>query len=115
MGKNGYLMRQKAAVNAYRKAEKDTCIQFMTDTLMLVLNDPEVMGKDVFGKKRLKRIVDAWGKVYDQYHEALESTGEADYWQEKLDQALGAIFGDDLVPFAKRYEWLQEIRYGHKR
>lgn len=37
-------------------------IQFMTDTLMLTLNDPEVMGKDVFGAQRITKIVDAWGE-----------------------------------------------------
>ena len=50
--KNGYLQKQKATVDAYRQAEKETYIQFMTDTLILTLNDPEVMGKDVFGRER---------------------------------------------------------------
>lgn len=114
MGKNGYLMRQKAAVDAYRQAEKETYIQFMTDTLMIVLNDPAVMGKDVFGKARLKRVAEAWSKAYDKYHEALEKTDEADYWQEKLDQALGAIFGDELIPFPKRYDWIKQFGYDRR-
>lgn len=50
MGKNGYLQRQRNTVNVYRQAEKETYIQFMTDTLILTLNDPAVMGKDVFGE-----------------------------------------------------------------
>ena len=45
MGKNGYLQRQRNTVNVYRQAEKETYIQFMTDTLILTLNDPAVMGK----------------------------------------------------------------------
>lgn len=63
MGKNGYLQRQRNTVNVYRQAEKETYIQFMTDTLILTLNDPAVMGKDVFGEKRIRRVVEAWGKV----------------------------------------------------
>ena len=55
MGKNGYLQRQRNTVNVYRQAEKETYIQFMTDTLILTLNDPAVMGKDVFGEKRMPR------------------------------------------------------------
>ena len=66
MGKNGYLQRQKNTVNVYRQAEKETYIQFMTDTLILTLNDPAVMGKDVFGEKRIRRVVEAWGKVFDK-------------------------------------------------
>ena len=42
MGKNGYLQRQRNTVNVYRQAEKETYIQFMTDTLILTLNDPAV-------------------------------------------------------------------------
>lgn len=67
MGKNGYLQRQRNTVNVYRQAEKETYIQFMTDTLILTLNDPSVMGKDVFGEKRIRRVVEAWGKVFDKY------------------------------------------------
>ena len=66
MGKNGYLQRQRNTVNVYRQAEKETYIQFMTDTLIITLNDPAVMGKDVFGEKRIRRVVEAWGKVFDK-------------------------------------------------
>lgn len=78
MGKNGYLQRQRNTVNVYRQAEKETYIQFMTDTLILTLNDPAVMGKDVFGEKRIRRVVEAWGKVFDKYHGALEKGDEQD-------------------------------------
>lgn len=105
---NGYIKRRDARVNAYREAEQDTTIQFMTDMLMLTLNDPEVMGKDVFGKKRLKRVIEDWGKKWDMYHGALEAGDERDYYQEKLDQALRRIIGDALIPFRERYEWLSE-------
>lgn len=112
MGKNGYLAKQKAMVDAYRQAEKDTYIQFMTDTLMLTLNDPEVMGKDVFGKERLKRLVLAWGKTFDRYHGALEHCDEADYFQEKMDQALERILGKEgFQPFSERYDWIKREKF----
>lgn len=105
---NGYIRQRDARVNAFRKAEKDTTIQFMTDMLILTLNDSDVMGKDVFGKKRLARVIKAWGKKWDMYHGALEAGEERDYYQEKLDQALRRIIGDDLVPFRERYDWVSE-------
>lgn len=107
--KSGYLDRQKKLVNVYRQAEKETYIQFMTDTLVLTLNDPEVMGKDVFGKKRLLKIIEAWGKTYDKYHGALEKGDEADYHQIKLDQRLQSIFGEDFQRFGERYSWLNDL------
>lgn len=112
MGKNGYLERQKATIDAYRQAEKETYIQFMTDTLMLTLNDPEVMGKDVFGRKRIVKIVRAWGRVYDQYHGALEKGDEADFFQVKLDEALERLLGSEgFVPFERRYDWIKKASY----
>ena len=109
MGKNGYLQRQRNTVNVYRQAEKETYIQFMTDTLILTLNDPAVMGKDVFGEKRIRRVVEAWGKVFDKYHGALEKGDEQDYWQIKMDMNLKGILGEkDFEPFEKRYEWVKQ-------
>ena len=107
--KNAYLQRRQVRVDVYRQAEKDTTIQFMTDTLALTLNDPEIMGKDVFGKKRLKKVIEAWGKVYDLYHGALEKGDEADYYQIKLDQRLESIFGEEMDKFGDRYPWLKDL------
>lgn len=109
MGRNGYLDRQRNAINVYRQAEKDTYIQFMTDTLALTLNDPAVMGKDVFGKKRLQKIITAWGKTFDKYHGALEKGDEADYHQIKLDERLKSIFGNEFQQFGERYSWLKDL------
>jgi hypothetical protein len=80
----------------------------MTDTLILTLNDPEIMGKDVFGKERIVRVVKAWGKKYDKYHGALEKGDEQDYYQVKMDEALKRALGEEgFDPFERRYEWLR--------
>lgn len=110
-GKNGYLERKKAEIRIYRQAEKETHIQFMTDMLVLTLNDPDVMGKDSFGKKRLLKIIEAWGKKYDQYHPALENSDESDYYQMKLDEHLRMIFGEDMEKFGARYPWVIDHTY----
>lgn len=103
---NDYIKRRDSKVMAFREAEKDTTMQFMTDTLMLTLNDPETMGKDVFGEKRLAIVIQGWCKKIDMYYPALEKGDEQDYYQEKMDQALRKIIKDKLIPFAKRYYWL---------
>ena len=80
MGKNGYLQRQRNTVNVYRQAEKETYIQFMTDTLILTLNDPAVMGKDVFGEKRIRRVVEAWSR---------SSTSTTALWRRVTSRTIG--------------------------
>lgn len=113
MGKqSGYLKRKNAEIGVYRQAEKETYIQFMTDTLIITLNDPEVMGKDVFGKKRIEAVVRAWGKTYDKFHEALEKSKEADCVQDKLDERIRKVIGEeDFHPFSERYEWVKKQVY----
>lgn len=51
--KSGYLMRQKVRDDVLELAYKQTYQQYMTDMFIIALNDPDVMGKDVLGYKRL--------------------------------------------------------------
>lgn len=114
--KNGYIARRDTRDRVMIQAARETYQQFMVDTLILTLNDPDVMGNDAFGYDRLKRVLDGWGRYSDHYIEALGSSVETDYWQEKLDEAIRRIVGNkaEFVPFAQRYEWLKEIRYDKK-
>lgn len=99
-----------------QQATKETYTQYLTDMLILTLNDPDVMGKDVFGEARIRKILDAWGKKYDEYFDALTLNPEADYCRERMDRQIEAICkSGDFVPFEKRYDWLPEITYGIKR
>ena len=115
--KNDYLVRQEAKKRTLQDATRQTFVQYMTDTLMFTLNDPEVMGKDVFGHAPLKKVLEAWGRYYDKFFDALTLSPEADYARAKMDEVLKRICGDsgDFIPFEERYDWLPEIRYGHKR
>lgn len=121
MKQSGLLKRQKEEQKkrdrVLQDATRQTFVQYMTDTLIFTLNDPEVMGKDVFGYARLKKVLDAWGKCYDQYFDALTLKPEADYFREKMDEALRRIIpkGEVFVPFESRYDWLPEILYGEKK
>lgn len=74
------------------------------------------MGKDVLGYTRLKRVLDAAGKNYDKFFDALTKNDEADYARAKMDEIMKRICGDsgDFFPFEERYQWLPEIRYDDK-
>lgn len=112
--KNDYLVRQKEKDRLLQEATRQTFVQYMTDTLILTLNDSEVMGKDVFGYARLKKVLDAWGRYYDLFFDALTKNDEADFYRVKMDEAMKRICGDtgDFFPFKERYQWLPEITYG---
>lgn len=108
---SGYLKRKKTEINVYRQAEKETFVQFMSDMFQITLNDSDVMGKDVFGEERIRRLVNAVSENYDIFCKALEKGPEADFYQDKLDARLRRIFKDKLVPFKERYPWVKEQVY----
>ena len=114
--KNDFLARQKEKDRLLQEATRQTFVQYMTDTLILTLNDPEVMGKDVFGYVRLKKVLDAWGKCYDQFFDALTKNDEADYARVKMDEAMKRICGEPgaFFPSEERCQWSPEIRSGDK-
>lgn len=88
------------------KSVKDTYMQYLTDMLVLSLND---LG---YGEKRLREVLDLWGKNFDLYFDVLTTNPEADYMQKKLDDRIRAICkSGDFIPFAERYEYLPEIKY----
>ena len=98
---SGMLKRQKEEQKTrdrvVQDATRQTFVQYMTDTLLYTLNDPEIMGKDVFGYARLKKILDAWGAKYDLYFDALRRIVPE---------------GEPFFTFEERYQWLPLITYG---
>lgn len=117
MGKNGFLERQKARDLANRKAARQTYEQYMTDMFIFALNDPEIMGKDVFGSARLAKVLAGVGKYYDLFFDALTDSAEADYVREKMDEKMKRIVGEngEFIPFEKRYDYVVHISTGKKR
>ena len=118
--KGSYASRISDTIRANVEAAGDTYTQFTADLFILALNDPEIMGKDVFGKARIKRVTDGVMQKYEYYKAAVEcgrtrkeqEKNDPVYYREKLDQALRRILGEeDFVEFEKRYPWLQKIRF----
>lgn len=112
MRKSGFLRQQERIVQANKDAAAETYMQFCGDMFALALNDPAVMGKDTLGEERLAKVNAAVQKYFAQFHPALSERAEADYYREKLDERLAKIYPKLFIPFAKRYEWVRELRTG---
>lgn len=112
MGKNAFLVQQKAMQKAFFDAGLQSGRQQIMDMLSLVLRDPAIMGKDTFGKERLCKVVQGIGEYIDKYQPAWEKCDDADYYQKKLDDALADAYGDGLADrFYKRYQFAPEYDY----
>lgn len=112
MAKGNYQQRLKEERQGFLDVGIDFGTQRTADYLSIVLNDPEIMGKSAMGASRLRKVFDAVHDLEKTFNAAFYANPEQDYWQEVLDRRLGEIFGDGLDPFAKRYPWLKEVRYG---
>ena len=90
--------------------------QQIVDMVSLVLRDPEIMGKDIFGKDRLLKVVKAVDAYIDKYELAWKKDDETDYYRAKLDAALAEAYGEALHnSFLERYEYAPEYDYNQGR
>lgn len=109
---NAYLAKQAAVNHGYFTAGLQSGRQQILDLVSLVLRDPEIVGKDIFGKERLIKVVQGVGRYIDFYQKAWEKDDETDYYRAKLDAALADAFGDGLHDtFLQRYEFCSDYDY----
>ena len=112
MAKNDFLAKQRALQHGHFIAGLQSGRQQIIDCVSLVLRDPEIMGKDTFGKDRLLKVVQGVGKYIDLYQKAWEKDDETDYYRAKLDAALADAYGEGLHDsFSKRYEFCPDYDY----
>ena len=112
MAKNAYLEKQRIANQAYFDAGLQMGRQQVLDMMCIVLNDPEIMGKDTFGKDRLLKVVKGVSDYIDVFQKAWERDDETDYYRTKLDERLAKIYGDGMHDtFDKRYEYCCDYDY----
>ena len=112
MAKNDFLARQAATQRACFDAGLRSGRQQILDMVSLVLRDPDIMGKDTFGKDRLLKVVKGVGEHIDTYQKAWEKDDETDYYRAKLDDALAEAYGEKLHDsFLQRYEFAPEFDY----
>ena len=110
MGTNAFLKKQQEKQQMCFEAGCQITAQQFFDYLCLVLNDPDVMGKDVFGANRLHKIHEEMKKLDKIFSEAFVGGQESDYYQEKMDARLIKIFGK-IDPFKVRYPFLKDWNY----
>lgn len=84
--------------------------QQVVDMLCFVLNDKDIMHKDVFGKNRLVKVCDGLNHyLNDVFPDAYGQEEETYYQRVKMDEGLRAIVGDELfVPFLQRYPRIKD-------
>lgn len=112
MAKNDFLTQQRALQRACFDAGLRSGRQQIIDMVSLVLRDPDIMGKDTFGKDRLLKVVKGIGDYIDKYQIARERHDETDYYRVKLDAALAEAYGDGMHDsFLQRYEFAPEFNY----
>lgn len=104
-GKNPYLARQEE-----QRIIRDTQVlawgcQLMLDAVTLVLNDPDYMGKDVFGGSRLNKLCPVINSVAREILQGMIRTNPgASYQRSVVDRRLEKITKENFVPWPERYE-----------
>ena len=102
---NAFLAKQ-----AQKQQQRDRIVmswshQLCYDALTLVLNDPEVMGKDVFGRKRLNKLCVALNAKISEIMPGMSGAVNASHIRRQVDDELRKICGEDFEPWTERYEY----------
>lgn len=88
-----------------QEATRKTYTQYLTDTAVIALNR---LG---WGDTRIRRFLDEWGKVYDEFFDSLRQEPETDYYRTKMDEQIKMFSKEEFEPFEQRYEFLPEVKY----
>lgn len=114
-GNNAYLKKQQAQRQAVLDIGEEMGMQKMWDYVQMCLRDPDIMGKDTFGRERINRLFKGLAERADRYHVAFTDDKEADYYQEKMDAELREIHGEELKTFYERYPYIKKFGYDKPR
>lgn len=113
MAKNGYLEKKAYREKALLDIGVDSGGQRIIDYLQCVLHDPKVMGgqKNIFGPKKLRRILAAIDERDKYYADAYTTRKDADKLQEELDKELRDIWGTEAYSFDERQPYIKKPEY----
>lgn len=117
MAKSGFLLKQQAMNQKFLDVGMDTGFQKCWDLFQIVLHDPKVMGKDTFGKERIKKVYWAMKELEKELGRAWLPTkyNDADVMQRDLDALLKEIWQEELCPFHERYPYVKQPDYSKGR
>lgn len=107
-GKNAYAKELKIKRDLGIEIIRDWSAQLTLDLIAIILNDPEIMGHDVFGAKRLTRICEGFNALWPDAVLALAKHDEAEYWRTKIEQKQRQIFGENYLRWHERYRYWDE-------
>ena len=108
---NAYLEKQKIRDREMFAAGLNMGMQIAGDFFQMAMRDPEAVGKDIFGRGRIEKIMQKTMELDEYFNAAFSSDVEAERYQEEMDRKLREIYGNDLVPFQERYPNLKKIKY----
>lgn len=109
--KNDYKSQRREIAQNYFDVGEEMGVQKMADYLAIALHSPECMKKNVYSRERIDEFFAYLQTVVDFYAKAFGDSNEADYIQQKLDDALKEIYKDDFQPFYERYPYLKDESY----
>ena len=112
-GKNDYLLRREVRDKAFLDVGVDSGAQRIIDYLQCVLHDPKVMGgkKNAFGRKKLRRVIQAIEERDKYYAGAYTTQKDADKLQDELDKELKDIWSEEALSFAERQPYIRQPDY----
>lgn len=113
MAKNDFAKKQQAVKQFFLEVGMDIGFQKCWDLIQLCLRDQEAVGKDTYGKERMKRLYSALQKYEKEFGIAWLPTIErdADVKQRHLDALLKEVWQEDLCPFDERYPYIKKPDY----
>ena len=109
--KNKFLEQRDARDRKFYMAGMQMGCQLVHDFISMALREPETMGKDIFGRKRIEKLFERCSQFDDYYSLCFTKHVEADKRQQEMDQALKELWGEDLVPFEERYPYTKYYSY----
>lgn len=114
---NPLLAKHEQEKQAMLEVGMDNGFQKCWDLLQIALHNPKVMGKDIFGKKRIKKIYWEMKRLEKELGRAWSPLQyqDADVKQRDLDAMLNEIWGDELCPFYERYPYIKKPDYSKSR
>lgn len=101
--KNAYLEKRDNERKMASEIVQRWTAQLCLDVMTIVLNDPNVMGKDCFGPARLNKVGTAFNEEYRKWIVGLSPDVKASYVRVKMDERLTRIWGEQFEPWERRY------------
>lgn len=107
--RRAFIESVDGAIKEMAKNIWETAMQFSIEMMSLALNDKEIMKKDVFGSKRLERVMKGFMRYHAKFLPALQVGDYAVCAQDGMNQRLTLIY-KTIEPFEERYPFAVSIQ-----